>query len=99
MNPRIVSEVAFDHLALVAQGDDELAHVVVRQVLHDVPQNRPPADFHHRLRLDLGLFREPRAQSARENDCLHGRNFLFAHVRGGVYGEWRIWVNASRRYE
>src|SRR4029078_5089633 len=35
------------------------------------PQDWPATDLNHRLRADVGLFREPCAQTAGENDCFH----------------------------
>ena len=39
--------------------------------LHDVPENRLAADFHHGLGLDLRFLAQTRAESTCQNDCLH----------------------------
>ncbi|WP_170808501.1 hypothetical protein, partial [Salmonella enterica] len=44
----IVGKVVFDRVALVAAADDEVVNPVGRIDLHDVPQDRPIADFDHR---------------------------------------------------
>ena len=45
----VVEEVLLDHVALVAEADDEVVVPEVRVVLHDVEQDRPVGDGHHRL--------------------------------------------------
>src|SRR3712207_7713263 len=42
-------EPALDHVALVAQAQDELAEPVGLVGLHDVPEDRLAADVHQRL--------------------------------------------------
>ena len=72
----VVGEVLLDHVALVAQADDEVVKAVMTVVLHDVPQNGVLADLGHRLGLHLGLFRQARAQPAGEYDDLHAASSL-----------------------
>jgi hypothetical protein len=62
--PGAIQKIAFDLVALVAERDKKFSVAVTRIVLQDVPQNRPPANFHHRLGLQLRLFRQARAHSA-----------------------------------
>ena len=47
----VVQEVHLDDLALVAERQQELSDPVVGVALHDVPEDRPPADLDHRFRL------------------------------------------------
>ena len=44
---------------------------MLRQVAHDVPQDRLPADLDHRLGPVLGLLAHARAETTREQDRLH----------------------------
>ena len=67
----VVGEVLLDDVALVAEADHEVAEPVVAVDLHDVPEDRPLADLHHGLGPGGGLLREPRAESAGEDDDLH----------------------------
>ena len=67
----VVEEVALDHLALVAERDDELVEAVLRVVLHDVPEDRLAADLDHGLGLDAGLLGKSGAESSGKDDCLH----------------------------
>lgn len=48
----VVEEIGADILDLIPAKDHELAKAVMGIDLHDVPQQRTPADFHHRLRRD-----------------------------------------------
>jgi hypothetical protein len=59
-----VEEILLDHLALVAERDDELVDPVAPVDVHDVPQDRLAADLDHRLRLERRLLRQPRTQTA-----------------------------------
>ena len=68
----VVGEVLLDDVALVAAADDEVVDAVRRVDLHDVPEDRLAADLDHRLRLQIALFGDPRAEPAGENDGLHG---------------------------
>ena len=52
----VVREIFLDDVLLVARADDELVKTVVAVQLHDVPQNRHPAQLHHGLRLELAFF-------------------------------------------
>ena len=69
--PQVIAEVVLDHLALVAQAEDEVLEPVVRVNLHDVPQHGPVADGDHRLGTILGFFAQPRALAAAEDDSFH----------------------------
>ena len=65
----VVREVFLDLEALVAKTDHEVGDAVARVRLHDVPQDRPPADLDQRLRPDLGLLRQPGSLAAGQNHC------------------------------
>src|ERR1700761_464909 len=67
----VVGEVLLDEVALVAAADDEVVDAVMGVDFEDVPQDRPAADFDHGLGTHHGLFAEPRAHSAGEDNCLH----------------------------
>ena len=49
----------------------EFVEAVMRVVLHDVPEDRTPADLDHRFWLELGLFGQTRTQSTGEDHDLH----------------------------
>ena len=61
----VVEEEVLDHLAPVAGAHDEVRDAVVGEALHDVPQDRPPADLDHGLGPVFGLFAQAGAESAR----------------------------------
>src|SRR6476646_7090010 len=67
----VVSKIFLDHVALIAQTNDEIRQSIMAVDFHDMPQDRTPPDLNHRLRLDRSLFRNARTQSARKNDDLH----------------------------
>ena len=60
----VVEEVLLDHVAAIAEAEHELAEAVVGVVLHDVPEDRPPAHLDHRLGPELGLLAQSRSQSS-----------------------------------
>jgi hypothetical protein len=66
----IVREIFFDYVAFVVKTDDEIVDGVGGIDLHDVPKNRPIADFHHRLWSGFSLFGEAGTQSSSEDNCL-----------------------------
>ena len=57
----VVKEVVPDHVALVAETENEIHDPEVGVELHDVPEDRLSTDLDHRLRSDLGLLREARS--------------------------------------
>ena len=67
----VIREIFLDDIALVAKAEDKIADAVAAVDLHDVPQNRTAADFHHRFWPHGGLFGQAGAESACENHCLH----------------------------
>lgn len=96
----VVGEILLDQIALIAAADHEVVHAMGGIELHDVPENRPAADLDHRLRLEVGLFRDPSSQAASENDCFHRRRGRRAKRRrrvqktGTAKTPWRL----SRSY-
>src|SRR5262249_46601798 len=66
-----VHEVVADHLASVADRDHELVDRVVREQLHDVPQDRTPTHLHHWLGPEFGLFAQSSAQATGKDHGLH----------------------------
>jgi len=67
----IIQEVILDHVAAIAQAENELPHPVVRIHFHDVPQDRPPSDLHHRLGTEFRLLAKASAQSTAQYDNFH----------------------------
>ena len=63
---KVVRKVLLDDVLFIARADDELVETVVAVQLHDVPQNRHPAQLHHGLGLELRLFTDPCAVTAGE---------------------------------
>src|SRR5437868_12998950 len=58
-------------MALVTAAHDEISDTVRRVDLHDVPQQRPPADLDHRFRNEITLFADAGAKAARQNHGFH----------------------------
>src|SRR5262245_17436627 len=80
----VVEEVVLDGVGLVAQAEDEVLVPVVGVVLHDVPQDRPVADGHHRLGHQVRILADAHAHPAAEKDDLHGATSLNVRVRERV---------------
>src|SRR5207237_8093713 len=70
----VVKEVVPDHVALLAETENEIHDPEVGVELHDVPEDRLSTDLDHRLRSDLGLLREARSKSAAADHRLHARH-------------------------
>jgi len=68
---REVGKVLLHHIALVAEADHEIGDAEVGVTLHDVPENRLAANFHHRLWTEHGFFRQTRTETAGEDHCFH----------------------------
>ena len=68
----VVEEVLLDHVALVAEADDEIVVPEVRVVLHDVEQDRPVGDRHHRLGDARRGLLHAQSETTAEEDDLHG---------------------------
>src|SRR5262249_47374963 len=87
-----VEEVAPDHVAQVAEAQDEVLVPVPGVKAHDVPEDRGAADLDHRLGLALGLLAEARALTAAQN---HDRR---RHRRTSSYTASSREVWASSEY-
>ena len=48
---RVIQKVAFDRLAAITEGNDEIAESASRVNLHDVPDHGAVSDLYHRLGL------------------------------------------------
>src|SRR5215471_10836093 len=68
----LVGKIFLDHVAPIAEANDELHDAVKRIDLHDMPEDRSSANLDHRLWAKLRLFRDPRTKTAGENNRLHG---------------------------
>ena len=60
----VVEEIVLDDVPFVAEAEDELAQAVMGEDLHDVPQDRPAPDLHHRFGAKLGLLAQTGADAA-----------------------------------
>lgn len=67
-----VEEILFDHLALVAEADDEVAKSEVGVVFHDVPKNGALADRDHGFRAEFSFFAQARALATGKDDNFDG---------------------------
>ena len=67
----VPQEVVLDDIGLVAEAEHEVLVPEVRVVPHDVPQDRPVADRHHRLGQRLGVFPQAEPLAAAEQHDLH----------------------------
>src|SRR5262245_47744637 len=67
----VVEEILPDHVAAVAQAQDEVLVAEVRVVAHEVPDDRPYADVDERLRQGVRMLAQARAESAAEEYDLH----------------------------
>src|SRR3569833_926541 len=89
-----IVEPAFDEFAFVSECDGEFRMTVARIVAHDMPENRPSADFDHRFWPNLGLFSQACTEATRENTDFHFElpPFSFARSRTVKLGK------PTRRY-
>ena len=69
--PQVVAEVVFDHVALVAEAEDEVLVPVLGIGFHDVPEDGFAPDGDHGFGAKLGFFAEAGALSAAEDDYFH----------------------------
>ena len=70
----VVEEVLADHVAAVAEGEHEILVPEVRVVAHEVPEDRPVADVHERLRNGVRVLAQSRAEAAAEQHDFHVRH-------------------------
>src|SRR5215471_3652548 len=57
----VIQEEILDDIALVAETQNEVSQAMVGIQLHNVPENRPASDLHHRLWPDLRFFSQTSA--------------------------------------
>ena len=55
----VIQKILSDELDTVATEYDEIRETIMSVALHDVPDDRAPTDFHHRLWPYCGFFTEP----------------------------------------
>jgi hypothetical protein len=67
----VPKEVVPDHLAVVAEAENELGVTPRAVVPHDVPEDRTGSDPHHRFRHALGLLPHAHSESTTENHDFH----------------------------
>ncbi len=72
----IIEKVSFYIVASVTERDEEFFEAVMGVVLHDMPEDRMPAYFHHRLWFYFSLFREAAADAPGQDDNLHSDHLL-----------------------
>ena len=67
----VVQEVLPDEVAAVSETQHEILVAVVRVVPHQVPEDRPVADVHQRLRDAVRVLAKAHAQTPAEKDDFH----------------------------
>src|SRR6185436_6272407 len=67
----VIPEKFLNGLALIAQAKNEFFVTEAGVGFHDVPENRPLADRHHRLGAKFSLFTQARAQATTKNHNFH----------------------------
>ena len=61
---KVIREIFLDQVALVTEADDKIIEAVMAVDFHDVPKNRPTANFDHRLRANRRFLGKACAQAA-----------------------------------
>ena len=67
----VISEIFLDHIALVATADHKLIDAMSAVDLEDMPENRLPADFHHRLGFEVRFLADAGAKAPCQDHCFH----------------------------
>src|SRR5215471_1790994 len=67
----VVQEVVLDHVAAVAEAQNEFPQSVVGVDLHDVPEDWVSSDLDHGLGAEFGFFPQAGAESTAQNNDLH----------------------------
>ena len=67
----VVCEVFFDNVSLIAAANHKIANPMRRVKLQDVPKQRPPANFDHRLRSKVGFLRNSGSKTPGEYHSFH----------------------------
>jgi hypothetical protein len=68
----VIQKILPDELDAVATEYDEIRKPKMSVALHDVPNDRAPTDFHHRLWPYCGFFAEPCSEASCEHHYFHG---------------------------
>jgi hypothetical protein len=66
----VVGEILLDHVATIAERDDEVCHAVRRIDVHDMPQYRPATDLDHGLWPQMRFLADARALATGEDHRL-----------------------------
>jgi hypothetical protein len=69
----VAEEIFLYQRATIAKAQHKITHIVVIKQFHDVPENRPASDFHHRFRPKLGFFTQTRSLTTTQDDRFHDR--------------------------
>src|SRR5678815_1961145 len=77
----VVVKVLLDQLALVAASYQEVLASIVDINIHDVPQDRLPAYFHHWLRTVTRLFGKAGTPATCKNHDMHNLNHRYFRNR------------------
>ena len=68
---KVVSEIFFDDIALVATADDKFVDTMKAIGFENMPENRFAANVNHRFGLKMDLFADSRTKSASKNNSFH----------------------------
>ena len=90
----IIGKIFLDHMLHVAAADYEIIRTAGGVKLHDMPQDRFPADLHHRLRFQMTLLTDSGSVASRQNNCFHflSSRRLFRRLRA-----WARWIFTPTR--
>jgi hypothetical protein len=67
----VVQEIFLDHIAAVTKAEHKIGETIVRVQLHDMPQDRTTADFHHGLGPILGFFAQASPEPSAQHHDFH----------------------------
>jgi hypothetical protein len=70
---QVIQKIVLDDIALITTANNKVVEAMMRVQLHNVPDNRPAADFDQRLGNYGCLFAQPGSMAAGKNDNLHGK--------------------------
>ena len=67
----IIGKIFLDHMLHVTAADYKIIRTAGGVKFHDMPQDRFPADLHHRLRFQMTLLTDSGSVTSRQNNCFH----------------------------
>ena len=67
----VVHKILLNHLRLIPAAYNKFVESVVRINLHDMPQYRLAAYFHHGLGSEIGFFAQPCAEATGQKNYFH----------------------------